>query len=69
MALQYSLLIKQQPSLTPKHERPFQSNGGCGKLISIDAVNPGNGAIAVGGSSYSANMSVALQRASHAKWF
>lgn len=48
---------------TKADERPFQSNGGCGKLISVDAVNPGNGAIAAGGSSYSANMSVVLQRA------
>ena len=43
-------------------ERPFQSNGGCGKLISIDAVTPGLGAIAVGGTAYPANMAVVLQR-------
>ena len=43
-------------------ERPFQSNGGCGKLISIDAVTPGLGAIAAGGTAYPANMAVVLQR-------
>lgn len=47
---------------TKADERPIQSNGGCGKLICVDAVSPGAGAIAAGGSSYPANMAVALQR-------